>query len=84
MTSLPASILRMTDRGLIREGLAADITVFSVNALKDRATFDNPHQYATGIQHVFVNGTPVVHDGKVTGALPGKALRFEGGESRSR
>ena len=78
MTSLPAEILRMTDRGLIQEGLAADITVFSVNDLKDTATFDNPHQYATGIRHVFVNGTPVLHNGKVTGALPGRALRFPG------
>ena len=84
MTSLPAEILRMTDRGLIKEGLAADITVFDVKNLSDTATFDNPHQYAEGIQHVFVNGTPVVHNGKVTGALPGKALRFAGHEISSR
>jgi len=80
MTSLPAEILRMTDRGLIKEGLAADITVFDVKHLSDTATFDNPHQYADGIQYVFVNGTPVVHNGKATGALPGKALRYEGHE----
>ncbi|MCP4786939.1 MAG: D-aminoacylase [Fuerstiella sp.] len=80
MTSLPAEILRMTDRGLVKEGWAADITVFNVKELSDTATFDNPHQYAEGIQHVFVNGTPVVHNGKVTGALPGKALRFAGHE----
>ena len=78
MTSLPAEILQMTDRGLIQEGLAADITVFSADDLKDTATFDNPHQYATGIQHVFVNGTPVVHNGQATGALPGRPLRFAG------
>jgi len=84
MTSLPASILRMTDRGLIQEGLAADITVFHMDDLKDTATFDNPHQYATGIRHVFVNGTPVVHNGKATGALPGKPLRFDGRRTSSR
>ena len=76
MTSLPAEILRMNDRGLIREGLAADITVFDPKKLRDTATFDRPHQYAEGIRHVFVNGTPVVHDGNVTGALPGTALRL--------
>lgn len=80
MTSLPAEILRMKDRGLLREGLSADITVFAPNALRDTATFSQPHQYAEGIRYVFVNGTPVVHDGRVTGALPGKALRFTGGD----
>ena len=78
MTSLPAEILRMTDRGLIKEGLNADITVLAPKTLRDTATFDNPHQYAEGIRHVFVNGTLVVHNGHVTGALPGKALRFAG------
>ncbi len=78
MTSLPAEILRMTDRGLIAEGLAADITVFDPKKLRDTATFDEPHQYAEGIRYVFVNGTPVVYNGNVTGALPGKALRFPG------
>lgn len=76
MTSLPAEILRMTDRGLIKKGLVADVTVFDPTALADTATFDNPHQYAKGIRHVFVNGTTVIHNSNATGALPGKALRF--------
>jgi N-acyl-D-aspartate/D-glutamate deacylase len=78
MTSLPAEILRMTDRGQIKEGLSADITVFAPTTLRDTATFDQPHQYAEGIRHVFVNGTPVVHNGHATGALPGTSLRFAG------
>ena len=66
MTSLPAEILRMTDRGLIKEGQVADIAIFDPKTLRDTAVFDNPHQYAEGIQHVFVNGTPVVYNGRVT------------------
>ena len=80
MTGLPAEILRMTDRGLIAEGLAADITVFDPKTLRDTATFDEPHQYPEGIRYVFVNGTSVVYNGNVTGALPGKALRFSGAD----
>ena len=75
MTSLPASILKMTDRGLLKEGLAADIVVFDPKQLRDTATFEDPHQYATGINYVFVNGVPAVSDGHLTGALAGKALR---------
>ena len=76
MTSLPAEILRMKDRGLIKEGMVADVTVFNPSTLRDTATFDDPHQYAKGIEHVFVNGTIVLNSSKVTGALPGKALRY--------
>ena len=82
MTSLPAEILRMQDRGLIREGMVADITVFDPKTIKDAATFDDPHQYSSGIQYVFVNGVPAVNRGKVTGALAGKALRFGNPENR--
>lgn len=76
MTGLPAKILSMTDRGLIRAGLAADVVVFDPKTLSDTATFDEPHQYAEGIRYVFVNGRPAVAEGKFTGALAGKALRY--------
>ncbi len=75
MTGLPAEILSMHDRGLIRDGQAADITIFNPDTLKDTATFDDPHRYAEGIEYVFVNGKPALVQGKYTGALAGKALR---------
>lgn len=74
-TGLPAEILGLKDRGYLRPGLAADITVFDPETLKDEATFDAPHQYSSGIRYVFVNGTPSLVDGHVTGALAGKAMR---------
>jgi N-acyl-D-aspartate/D-glutamate deacylase len=74
-TGLPAEILGMTDRGLLKTGLAADVVVFDPKQVKDRATFDDPHQYSQGIQYVFVNGTPTVVAGAGTGALGGRALR---------
>jgi N-acyl-D-aspartate/D-glutamate deacylase len=77
MTGLPAEILSIPDRGLIRDGLAADVTVFDPKTLRDTATFDAPHQYADGIEYVFVNGQPTLVKGKYTGALAGKALRFK-------
>jgi len=79
MTSLPADILRMKDRGFIRKQMVADITVFDPKTIKDEATFDDPHQYSSGIRYVFVNGVPALSKGKVTGALSGKALRFNEG-----
>lgn len=75
MTGLPARILGFRDRGLLTEGAAADITVFDPNTVAERATYADPHQYASGITHVFVNGTPVVADGEHTGALPGIMLQ---------
>ncbi len=75
MTGFPARRLGLRDRGLIREGLAADLVVFDPNAVMDRATFEDPHQYPDGIAHVFVNGVAVIADGKHTGARPGRALR---------
>jgi N-acyl-D-amino-acid deacylase len=77
MTGLPAEILSMQDRGLIRDGMVADITVFDPLTLRDTATFDEPHQYADGIQYVFVNGQPALVQGEFTGTLAGKALRFK-------
>lgn len=74
-TGLPADILGMTDRGYLKPGQAADLVVFDPQTIIDTATFENPHQYAKGIQYVFVNGVEAVHDGTPTGALAGRALR---------
>ena len=75
MTSLPAQRVGLTDRGLLRPGMFADITVFDPATVVDRATFELPQQYATGIKYVMVNGQLVIDDGKITAALPGRALR---------
>jgi len=75
MTSAPAQRLGMRDRGLLREGFKADITVFDPDRVKDEATFTDPHRYASGIPYVIVNGRVVIDRGEHTGALPGKALR---------
>jgi N-acyl-D-amino-acid deacylase len=75
MTGLPAARLGLTDRGLIKPGMSADITVFDPAAISDRAGFENPHQYAAGVNHVFVNGRPVVSGGNLTGQTPGRVLR---------
>lgn len=73
-TSLPAMIMGLKDRGLIREGLAADLVIFDLATIRDTATFFKPHQYAEGIEYVFVNGVAVVDGSKITGALPGKVI----------
>jgi N-acyl-D-aspartate/D-glutamate deacylase len=65
----------MTDRGYLRTGQAADIVVFDPEAFIDAATFDDPHQYARGLDYVLVNGTVAVYDGQPTGALAGRPLR---------
>ncbi|HZJ00411.1 MAG TPA: D-aminoacylase [Gemmatimonadaceae bacterium] len=75
MTSLAAQRVGLTERGLLRPGMYADITVFDPNTIIDNSTFEQPQQLATGVTHVFVNGVAVVTDGKPTGALPGRALR---------
>ncbi|HEX5216292.1 MAG TPA: D-aminoacylase [Vicinamibacterales bacterium] len=74
MTSLPAQIIGLKDRGLLRAGNWADLVVFDPNTIADTATFTEPHQYPTGIPFVFVNGVAVVDNGKITGATPGKVL----------
>jgi N-acyl-D-amino-acid deacylase len=71
MTSANASKLRIFDRGLLRTGFPADVTVFNPATIIDKATFDQPHQYATGVEFVIVNGTVVLDGGKHTGARPG-------------
>jgi N-acyl-D-amino-acid deacylase len=75
MTSLPAQTFGFRDRGLIREGFVADLLLIDEATVGDRATFEDPHQYAVGFDYVIVNGKPVVAEGNWTGTLPGKAIR---------
>ena len=75
MTGAPAQRLGLTHKGLLRYGMDADVTVFNPDTVQDTATYADPHQYAAGIRHVLVNGTPVVKDAQHTGARPGKVLR---------
>jgi dihydroorotase/N-acyl-D-amino-acid deacylase len=77
-TSAPATRLSIPDRGLLREGFFADITVFDPATIADRSTFEQPHQLSVGVRHVFVNGTAVVRDGRHTNAKPGRVLRGPG------
>lgn len=79
MTSLPAQTFGLKDRGLIREGFAADLVLFDEKTIADRATFENPHQYATGFSRVFVNGKAVFAEGKMTAARPGAPLKLNAG-----
>ena len=74
MTSLPASVFNLRDRGVIRAGAIADLVVFDLAAVRDKATYTEPHQLAEGMSWVLVNGVPVVKDGAFTTALPGKVL----------
>ena len=73
MTSMPASRLKLQDRGLLREGMKADITVFKT--IKDKATFEDPHKYPEGIQYVIINGAMIIEKGKHTGALNGEIIK---------
>lgn len=78
LSGLPASNLKIANRGLLKEGYFADLTVFDSNKIQDHATFDKPQQYATGMDHVFVNGIQVLKNGEHTGALPGRVVRGPG------
>jgi N-acyl-D-amino-acid deacylase len=78
MTSLAAQRVGLNDRGLLKPGMYADITVFDPATIIDNATFEQPQQTASGVSYVLVNGVPVVDEGKVTAALPGRALRGPG------
>jgi len=75
MTSLPATKIGLESRGIIKEGFWADVVIFDPATIKDKATFDNPHQYPEGINYVIVNGQVVVDHGRLTGVRPGKVLR---------
>jgi N-acyl-D-amino-acid deacylase len=74
MSGLPATNLELKDRGFLREGMFADVVVFDPATIADRATFEEPHQYSVGVQHVFVNGVQVLKNGEHTGAKPGRAV----------
>jgi N-acyl-D-amino-acid deacylase len=78
LTTLPATNLGLRDRGALATGYYADIVVFDPATIIDHATFEAPHQYATGVRHVWVNGTRVLRDGEHTGALPGRVVRGPG------
>jgi N-acyl-D-amino-acid deacylase len=78
MTSMPATAFRFTDRGVLRVGAAADVVVFDPNAVADKATFEQPHQYPQGIGWVVVNGRVVLRDGIMTGELPGAPIHGPG------
>jgi len=78
LTSLPADNLKLDRRGKLKKGYYADIVIFDPETIIDHATFEKPHQYATGMLHVFVNGTQVLKDGEHTGAKPGRVVRGPG------
>jgi len=75
MSSLPAQTFKLHDRGLLRPGMAADIVIFDEKTVADRATFEQPKQYAAGIDYVIVNGQVVIEKGSHNGAKPGRILR---------
>jgi N-acyl-D-amino-acid deacylase len=72
---MPANQVGLHDRGRIARGMTADLVAFDASAVRDEATFDAPHRYATGIPYVVVNGVPVIERGENTGARPGRALQ---------
>ncbi len=74
-SALPAQRMRMADRGVLKQGMWADIVVFDSAIIRDRATFENPNQLSDGMEFVLVNGVPVIENGRMTNALPGKVLR---------
>jgi len=78
MTSFPAQITGLVDRGLLRPGMAADITIFDPKTVIDKATFQNPLQYPLGIPYVIVNGVVVIDQGQHTGEKPGRVLYGKG------
>ena len=78
LTALPADTLRVKDRGRLAPGLMADIVVFDPATIADHATYEQPHQYSTGMRHVWVNGVRVLKDGDHTAATPGRVVRGPG------
>ena len=78
LTSLPASNLRISKRSLLKTGYYADVVIFDPEKIIDHATFEKPRQYATGVEHVFVNGVQVLDNGEHTGAKPGRVVRGPG------
>jgi N-acyl-D-aspartate/D-glutamate deacylase len=84
MTSLAAQRVGLSERGLVRSGMFADITVFDPLTVADSATFENPHRPSVGIVHVFVNGEAVIRGGRLTDARPGRGLLGPGYIPRGR
>jgi N-acyl-D-amino-acid deacylase len=82
-SGLPADILRVPERGYLKPGYFADVVVFDPETFRDRATYDKPHQYSTGVRWLFVNGQLAVKEGKYTGALAGKVLRHKSGGKKA-
>jgi len=78
MSSFPAQIMGLVDRGLLKENYWADVVLFNPLTVHDVGTFENPAQYPIGIEHVIVNGVAVIENGMHTGATPGKAVRGPG------
>jgi N-acyl-D-amino-acid deacylase len=78
LAALPASNLRLTQRGMLKKGYFADVVAFDPATIRDHATFARPQQFATGMRHVFVNGGHVLRDGEHTGATPGRVVRGPG------
>jgi N-acyl-D-amino-acid deacylase len=78
LTSLPAENLKLKERGAVKPDYFADLVVFDPNTIQDHATYDRPHQYSTGVVDVFVNGVPVLKNGRHTGATPGQVVRGPG------
>jgi len=78
MTALPAQRMRLTDRGVLKAGMWADVVIFDPATIRDLATYETPNQLSEGMEYVLVNGVPVIDQGKMTGALPGKVLRGAG------
>ena len=74
MSSYPAQRIGLADRGVLREGMRADVVVFDPNTIRDRATFEQPHQYAEGVSLVVVNGQIAYENGSMTPARPGRVL----------
>jgi len=77
-SALPAQRMRLSDRGVLKEGMWADVVVFDPATIRDLATFENPNQLSEGMEYVLVNGVPVIDEGKATDALPGRVLRGQG------
>ena len=77
-SALPAQRMRLTDRGVLKRGMWADVVVFDPEKITDKSTYENPNQLSVGMEYVLVNGVPVIAEGKMTGALPGKVLRGAG------
>ena len=77
-TALPAQRMRLVDRGVLKQGMWADVVVFDAAKIRDLATYEKPNQLSEGMEDVLVNGVPVIEGGKMTGALPGKVLRGPG------